>query len=436
MCLGYTPAVHRHSTELEPGLRVRRHEAMHTTPRRILLLAAALSSCAYSQKMRLRQTQPAAEAAALVAIEDARAAEEKGTRITTEGGCLRSYGDAFVEPSKVEYLRGLLAERLAPTAKLAIRVERFDTLDHCEASSERARRHAMQGALFGVLGVLIAQAVDSGKAEASVADSFELHLAGAANGRPFTFRRTFEYSGFVSEQFPAENEEFRRRVDGLFHEFATELGRTLGAGAPAPDPSAAPVLRAAPATTPGPATAPVSTPARTASSATSAAPAVARASAPPVRAAPAPYISVAPPSRAVASAPIPSDLAQELEDCRSRDAAACARAARRYGRGEGVTKDGPRAAALYKRACDGGHGESCNLLGRVQEAGDPKPDELQRAVALYQQSCDAACGAGCLNLSRLYRTGRGVRRDAARAAELLQRACDAGEARACEGGAP
>jgi hypothetical protein len=119
----------------------------------LLLCAAGATSCAYRQKVKLAERAPPEEVLARVVVEDRRPAEEKETRLdTTDGHCARTYGDGFIEPTKVEYLRRLLAERLAPASPVVLRLDRFETIEGCNRSQQRAKRAGMAGALGGSSG--------------------------------------------------------------------------------------------------------------------------------------------------------------------------------------------------------------------------------------------------------------------------------------------
>lgn len=88
--------------------------------------------------------------------------------------------------------------------------------------------------------------------------------------------------------------------------------------------------------------------------------------------------------------------------------------------------DLPRAAELYERACIGGHGGGCRLLGRMCEVGRWKHPSQERAVSWYRKACELGDEEGCAARKRL-------EADATRPARRgeLERACHGGDARQC-----
>jgi hypothetical protein len=122
---------------------------MPRNTQRLLLLAAAASvGCAlHFQSIRLPVSRQSEAMLSRVVIEDVRRPEDKDTFIMGEGRCGRAYGEDFIEPSKVEYLRSFIAERLAPTKKLVIRLERFDTVERCDLGSRQSRRAPQSGGI-------------------------------------------------------------------------------------------------------------------------------------------------------------------------------------------------------------------------------------------------------------------------------------------------
>jgi TPR repeat protein len=69
--------------------------------------------------------------------------------------------------------------------------------------------------------------------------------------------------------------------------------------------------------------------------------------------------------------------------------------------GEGVPRNGPYAASLYKWACDA-LGETCTESGRVFEAKSiDNPRDLVRAKGLYGEACGRSVDKACQALKRL-----------------------------------
>lgn len=98
-----------------------------------------------------------------------------------------------------------------------------------------------------------------------------------------------------------------------------------------------------------------------------------------------------------------------------------------YARGFGVSRDEQRATALFRRACDGGAGIGCKGLGDMMATGD-----LGAAARLYQRSCDLGYAGGCAYLGDAMTEGRGVPADRARGAALMRDACAQHYPWACE----
>ena len=191
------------------------------------LVGANLVGCAYWQSIRLPVNAVADEALARVVVEDARPPEDdRKTHMGGAGKCARIYGDGFIEPSKIEYLRSNLAERLPPTSKVVIRLERFDSIEHCELTVRRIKRSAQAAAVAGATHGVV---VSMGATPTGSGDEFELHIAGTANGVPFQFHRSFDYSDVRFLNFPSDNEEYRARIGKLFAAFFDEMTQLLGA---------------------------------------------------------------------------------------------------------------------------------------------------------------------------------------------------------------
>ena len=115
-----------------------------------------------------------------------------------------------------------------------------------------------------------------------------------------------------------------------------------------------------------------------------------------------------------------------------RSVNACVNLALRYQHGQGVVRDQSRAAAIFRKACDGGEARGCMGLGMLYADGAGVPRDGLRAAALFKQSCDGGFAAGCHNLAAMYANGEGVAPNPARARQYFQKACDDGHEDACE----
>src|SRR5687768_9064727 len=78
--------------------------------------------------------------------------------------------------------------------------------------------------------------------------------------------------------------------------------------------------------------------------------------------------------------------------CAPEDAAACHELADSVRRAPSI--DAPRAALLFGRACDAGHGEACAGLGLLVQDGIGVPDDDARALEIYGRGCDLGAGVG------------------------------------------
>jgi hypothetical protein len=189
-----------------------------------VLLLVIGGACAYTQPVHLPVSRQSETTLARVQLEDARPSERKRQFVVYgEKRCVVAAGDDFIEPSKLEYLRSLLAERLAPAQPIRIRIERFDTIERCEKTLAKTPRSAPHGELA-------AAGEGRGRAasgEQPSGDDFTLQLAGSLDGRPFQFRRSFDYGDLDFSGSPGSNARYRARIQQLFAEFVQEL-RELG----------------------------------------------------------------------------------------------------------------------------------------------------------------------------------------------------------------
>jgi hypothetical protein len=200
-------------------------------PRLILLLiAGVLSGCGttiYSLRVPLHEGAQVAPAdAANIIIDDQRPASELKTHVG--GGlwhCERWYGDDTYQPSKLQYLEQLLAER-AQGASVRVRLERFDTIEYCENTANRAAASAVAGAT-GASGVPIYVPVK----DIPGGDSLLVRLVGNINDIPFDVSRGFDYQdlkyGFT--EMPAANSEYRERLRRALAEIVDEIAAKIPA---------------------------------------------------------------------------------------------------------------------------------------------------------------------------------------------------------------
>lgn len=117
--------------------------------------------------------------------------------------------------------------------------------------------------------------------------------------------------------------------------------------------------------------------------------------------------------------------------CDQGKPSACFTLGTMYASGAGVTKDNPRAIALFQKACDGGDAQGCGALGFMYETGSGIQKDLAHALNLYRKACDGGGGLGCAFLAVLYEKGTGTTKNLAMAATLYERACEAGNSLGC-----
>lgn len=108
--------------------------------------------------------------------------------------------------------------------------------------------------------------------------------------------------------------------------------------------------------------------------------------------------------------------------CDGEELTACTRLGVLYGDGRGVEPDPGRAAELHQRSCDGGSPLGCTHLGLAYESGAGVEPDPGRAASLYETACETEM-AGCHHLADLHTRGVGVPRDYERAVELFNDAC-------------
>jgi TPR repeat protein len=174
------------------------------------------------------------------------------------------------------------------------------------------------------------------------------------------------------------------------------------------------------------------------------------------------------PAPAPPPAPKTDDVEALRRACDAKQAKACTALGLRYLGGSGVAADEKRAMESFDRACTGGDGAGCSLLGGIlgRGRGAIAPDwprayklskrgcELGDDNGCYDQACDLVAARGveknsalavpalerlckrglaqaCGSLGMLYYVGDGVKRDPQHATELLEQACKAGDIRSC-----
>lgn len=96
-----------------------------------------------------------------------------------------------------------------------------------------------------------------------------------------------------------------------------------------------------------------------------------------------------------------------------------------------VRRDPDKAAALFAKSCEGGHGRSCAAMARELVWSAEPTKHAERITALYDRSCALGYQPGCYDLSKLHLDGRVVPKDVVRGIQIRRRACVDGHTLSC-----
>ena len=100
--------------------------------------------------------------------------------------------------------------------------------------------------------------------------------------------------------------------------------------------------------------------------------------------------------------------------------------------GSGVAAEPARAAGLFERSCAAGWARGCGALGEFYRKGEGVPIDLVRAMDNYEKACTGNDAPSCLNAGVLYQRGIGVAPNEIVGEQRIQRACELGLRSACE----
>ena len=197
-----------------------------------IFLITGCGTSAYSVKIPFSENPEAVFVdAPHVTIEDMRQEDERATHLSASiVTCQRWYGDDTFQPPKLVYLDKLIADRVPASTPISIRLDKFDTVEHCDNTANRAAAAGVAGA-SGATGTPVympATTIAGG-------DSVHVHLAGEINGVPFDLKRAFDYDGLPYKflEMPAANSTYRERLRKMMGEMADEIVAKLPAsGAP------------------------------------------------------------------------------------------------------------------------------------------------------------------------------------------------------------
>ncbi len=119
------------------------------------------------------------------------------------------------------------------------------------------------------------------------------------------------------------------------------------------------------------------------------------------------------------------------QGCAGGDARACTNLGVMFEGGQGVYRDGVKAAELYGRGCEGGDAHGCTYLGFLYRVGRGVPKSPVKAWEMFRQGCDGAHSVGCTHLGTLYETGEGTSADLGRAGRFYSQGCAGHHAPGC-----
>jgi len=195
----------------------------------LAMIAAALGGCGTtidSLRVPLHEgPRPLMTDTSHIDIADLRPEAERQTHTGKTFSCQRWYGDDTFVPSKLEYLKHLLAARLPRGDWLHLRIQRFDIIEHCEDTAAKSGAAGATGASYasGNPTVYVAKGIPGG-------DRVVVHIVGnSPGGGSFDVSRTFDYSDlrWKFTELPAANAEYRARLRKALAEIADEIGEYL-----------------------------------------------------------------------------------------------------------------------------------------------------------------------------------------------------------------
>jgi TPR repeat protein len=120
-----------------------------------------------------------------------------------------------------------------------------------------------------------------------------------------------------------------------------------------------------------------------------------------------------------------------LRACNGGDGVSCFILGGQTERGLGVAADPAGAAALFERSCAAGWARGCGMLGEFYRQGEGVAVDLVRAMDSYTKACGGGDAPSCASAGLMYRNGVGVTPNEIAAAQLIERACQLGLRNAC-----
>lgn len=103
-------------------------------------------------------------------------------------------------------------------------------------------------------------------------------------------------------------------------------------------------------------------------------------------------------------------------------------------RGIGMPPDPARAVGLFRRSCANGWSRGCGVLAECYRKGEGTAVDLPAAIQNYEKACRGGYAPSCLNVAMMYHRGIGGPPDEALARRRLREACELGVPSACPPG--
>ncbi len=119
------------------------------------------------------------------------------------------------------------------------------------------------------------------------------------------------------------------------------------------------------------------------------------------------------------------------QGCHLAEARACTNLGVMFEGGQGVYRDGVKAAELYARGCEGGDALGCTYLGFLYQTGRGVPKSPVKAWEMFRSGCEGSHSVGCTHLGILYETGEGTHLDFGRASRSYSQGCAGQHAPGC-----
>lgn len=196
---------------------------LRTTLNKVLILGfigVFNSGCAYTNKVSLVKDVDIENYVSTVTIIDTRTDDEKSTRM--EPGA-RWYGDHFIEPNKLDYLKYVVSSKIKSNTPVFLKIKKYDTVEYIPGAYQKTMENLGPAAILGPVGVLAYSASKADVGSGNKGDQVVLRLEGDINNKPFSVLKMFSYSDLGYMNFPVENEQYSVRLKALMDEAVNEI---------------------------------------------------------------------------------------------------------------------------------------------------------------------------------------------------------------------